>query len=115
VVDGVLAFRGNMAVAMDMASSKICRRSVARERMESRPPSCWVVFAGGATVTPSSRFLRMALAVAIASLIGERESTATRAFHSARECGGIGYLNVGTRGGYGRLGGCRGRRNKERY
>jgi hypothetical protein len=40
----------------------------------------------------------MALAVAIASLVGERESTATRAFHSARECGGIVYLNVGIRG-----------------
>ena len=60
---------------------------------------CWLVFAGVATVPLSSRFLRMALAVAIASLVGERESTATRAFHSARECGGIGYLNVGTRGG----------------
>jgi len=48
-------------------------------------------------VTPSSRLLRMALAVAIASLVGERKSTATRAFHSARECDGIGYLNMGTR------------------
>ena len=40
----------------------------------------------------------MALAVAIASVVGEWESTATRAFHSARECDGIGYLNVGTLG-----------------
>jgi len=96
---GVLAFSGNMAVAMDMASSKICCRSMAREEMESRPPICWLVFAGGATVTPSSRFLRMASAVAIVSLVGERESTATCAFYSARKCGGIGYLNVGTRGG----------------
>jgi hypothetical protein len=47
---------------------------------------------------PSSGFLRMALAVAIASVVGEWESTATRAFYSARECDGIGYLNVGTRG-----------------
>ncbi len=50
-------------------------------------------------VTPSSRLLRMmALAVAIANLVGERESTATRAFHFARQYDGIGYLIVGTRG-----------------
>jgi len=66
--------------------------------MKSRPPSCWLGCAGEATVTPSSRFLRMALAVAIVNLVREREFTVTRAFHSARECGGIGYLNVGTRG-----------------
>ena len=109
----MLAFSGNMTVTMDMTSSRICCRSVARERMESLPPMWRLVFPGVATVTPSSRFLRMALAVAIASLVGERESTATRAFHSARECGGIGYLNVGTRGGDGRLGECRGWRNEE--
>ncbi len=91
----MLAFSGNMAVAMDMASSKICCRSVAREMMKSLPPMWWLVLAGVATDTLSSRFLRMALPVAIANLVGERESTATRAFHSARECGGIGYLNVG--------------------
>ena len=81
---GVLAFSGNMAKAMDMASSRIRCRSVARDRMESRPPIYWLVFAGGAAVTSSSRFLRIALPAAIASLVGERESTATRAYHSAR-------------------------------
>ncbi len=95
----MLACIGNMAVAIDMASSKIYCRSVARERMETLPSMRWLVFAGVATDTSSSRFLKMALAVAIANLVGERESTATRAFHSARECGGIGYLNVGTREG----------------
>ncbi len=69
---GVLAFSLNLAKAMDMASSRIRYRSVARDRMESRPPICWLVFAGGVAVTPSSRFLRMALAVAIASVVGER-------------------------------------------
>jgi hypothetical protein len=39
----------------------------------------------------------MALAVAIASVGWEWESIVTRAFHSARECDGIGYLYVGTR------------------
>ncbi len=110
---GVLTFSGNMDVAMDMAPSIICCRLVARERMASLPPICWLVFAGMATVTPSSRLLRMALAVAIASLVGERESTATRACHSGRECGGLGYLKTGTRGGGGRLGGCRDRRDEE--
>jgi hypothetical protein len=95
---GVLTFSGNMDVAMDMAPSRIWCRLVARERMESLPPMCWPVVARVTTVTPSSRLPRMALAVAITSLVGERESTATRAFRSARECGGIGYLNVTTRG-----------------
>ena len=39
----------------------------------------------------------MALAVAIANLAGERESTATRALGVPWERGWIGYLNVGTR------------------
>ena len=40
----------------------------------------------------------MALAVAIANEVGEWESTAIWDFQAARVCGGIGYLNVGTRG-----------------
>ena len=47
---------------------------------------------------PSARPLRMACAVAMASCVGEWESTATFAFHSSRECDGTEYLNVGTRG-----------------
>ncbi len=86
----MLALSGNMDVAMDMASSRIRCNSAARERMKSRPPSCWLGCAGEATVTPSSRFLRMALAVAIVNLVREREFTVTRAFHSAREYGGLG-------------------------
>ena len=40
----------------------------------------------------------MALAVAIASVVGEWEFIATRVFHAARECNGIGYSNMETRG-----------------
>ena len=54
--------------------------------------------AGVAMFTPSSRLLRMALTMAIASVVWEWESIVTRAFHSARECDGIWYLNVGIRG-----------------
>jgi len=56
------------------------------------------VVSGVAMFMLSSRFRRMAFAVAIANVVGEWESTATRAFDSARECDGIGYLNVGTLG-----------------
>ena len=95
---GVVAFSGDMVVAMTMTSPRICCRSAARERMDFLPPICWPVVSGVVMIMPSSRFLRMALAVAIAGVGGEWESTATRAFHYARECDGIRYLNIGTRG-----------------
>ena len=41
----------------------------------------------------------MALAVVIASDVGECESISTCDFHAASVCGAIGYLNVGTLGG----------------
>jgi len=66
--------------------------------MESLPPICRLAVAWVAVGTPSARFLRSACAVAMANWVGEWESTATRAFHSSRECDGTGYLNVGTRG-----------------
>ena len=37
--------------------------------------------------------------MALANIVAECVSTATRAFHSSRVCHGIGYWNIGTRGG----------------
>jgi len=81
----VVDFCGNMDVAKAMASPKIFRRSLAREIMDSRPPRLWFVnsagFVGGIVF---SRLVRILLAVAIASEMGEWESTITSAFHCAR-------------------------------
>jgi len=88
-----------MVVAVCMASSRMLCRSVARESMESLSPISGPV---GSTALDGCgefpRLVSMALAVAIASEVGEWESNATSDFHAARLCGGIGFGNVGTLG-----------------
>ncbi len=75
---GVLAFRGNMVVAMFMASPRMVCRFVAREIMEPLPPTCVLVASAGLDVIRgAARLCRMALAVAIARVVGELESTST--------------------------------------
>jgi hypothetical protein len=44
---------------------------------------------------------QMALAVVVARVMAGWDSTATRAFHPERTSTGIGYRNIGTRGGLG--------------
>jgi hypothetical protein len=46
----------------------------------------------------SLRLSSMALAVAIASEMEAYEFIETWVFQASRECGGMGYLNIGTRG-----------------
>ena len=74
---GVLALSGNMVVAMCIASSRMFCRFVARKSMESLSPSRGHV--GSAVLDgfgESPRLVNMPLAVAIASELGEWESTA---------------------------------------
>ncbi len=75
---GVPALSGNMVVAMCMTSPRMFCRSEASESMESLSPSRGPVGApvvGGSGISP--RLVRMALAVASVSEVGEWESTAT--------------------------------------
>ena len=90
---------GNMFVAMCIASPRMFCRSAARESIESLPPSSGTV--GSLVCGLSGGFCRLysiALAVVIASEVGECESISTWDFHAARVYGAIGYLNVGTLG-----------------
>ncbi len=66
--------------------------------MDSRPPRWGLCSPAGDSGLGggSSRLSRMALAVAIANVVGELESTAAWDFHDASVCAGTGYLNVGT-------------------
>ena len=88
-----------MVVAKCMASPRIFCRSLARESIESLPPNTCSVGSGVSTgLVGSCKLASIALAVAIASEVGECESISTCAFHAARVCGAIEYLNVGTLG-----------------
>jgi len=75
---GVPALSGNMVVAMCMASPRILCRSVARESIESLSPSTGSM---GSLVSEGMvgpcRLVRIALASAIASEVGECESIST--------------------------------------
>ncbi len=67
--------------------------------MDYLPPRCCpAVFTGFDLVGLPLMLVRMALAIAIVSEVGEWESTATWVFQGARECSGIVYLNMGTPG-----------------
>ena len=88
-----------MVVTMCMASPRIFYRSVASESIESLPPNTGSV---GSVVSEGlvgpCKLVSIALAVAIASEVGECESISTWDFHAAMACVEIEYLNVGTLG-----------------
>ena len=75
---GVPALRGNMVVAMCMASPSMLCRYVARESMDSLStnidPVGYIVLDG---LGESPRLVSIALAVTIANEVGEWESIAT--------------------------------------
>jgi len=91
---------GNMDAAVFIASPQIDWRRLARSRMRAVVDcdislrSCGEVSIGG-----ESRESRSERAMSLSSVVTGCEYTATRAFHSWRECFGIGYWNIGTRSG----------------